>query len=344
MNNRMRNSNFTNTINVGLYSGKKIILILAMGFEDRNIAIIEKIKTASLSIKKIILLDYKNKNANEPMRSDIIKKSNIISKSIEIIETNELSKIENHLKDNDKVIIDISGMTRIIIFQVLNILDRMGIFYDIVYTEAETYFPLKSFYDSLTADGVNKETAFSRYLESEKAEFAYSYDCDIISPDELSGKPEPGKPAMIISFFTFKRSRLQAILQLLEVEKKIFILSEPVRPELKWRRHFMEIANLDLIQKNEPDIKILNTLNPFDVMHYLEEKTYKNKDYSRYNLILAPLGSKMQTIGSYFYWRKHPEITVLFSQPRSYFKDAYSKSYKETFIVTSEIIKENLKC
>ena len=143
MNNRMRNSNFTNTINVGLYSGKKIILILAMGFEDRNIAIIEKIKTASLSIKKIILLDYKNKNANEPMRSDIIKKSNIISKSIEIIETNELSKIENHLKDNDKVIIDISGMTRIIIFQVLNILDRMGIFYDIVYKEAETYFPLE---------------------------------------------------------------------------------------------------------------------------------------------------------------------------------------------------------
>ncbi len=338
--------NFIDEVKKSSYLNKNTGLIVTAGFEDRNLAVMERIKTASLPIKKVIVLDYENKNDNEPIRSKIIKEANVISKSIEMLEIDRISELPNLLKavEIDRLLVDIAGMTRVLIFQVLNILDKNDVAYDIVYTEAETYFPLRSFYDRLMENVPDKEAAFSKYLEHERAEFVYSYDCDIVQLDEFFGNPEPGNPAMIMTFFTFKRSRLQAILQSLELEKKLFILSEPVRSELKWRKEFMEIANLDLIHKNEPYVQVLNTLNPFKLLCFLDEKTYKNRDYSRFNLILAPLGSKMQTVGSYFYWKKHPEVSVIFSQPRSYYSNAYSEGYKDTFIITSEIIKQYAMC
>lgn len=335
---------FIDKIQENAYKKKNLVLIIAAGFEQRNIAIMEIIKSVVIPIKKIIILDYENIEQNEPIRSKIINMATTISTAIQIVKTGELQNLLVHIEilENDMLVIDITGMARIIIFQILNLIDKAKIAYNIAYTEAEEYFPLKEFYDTLIADDANEEVAFSRYLENEKTELVYSYDCDIVQPIEFIGNPEPGRPAMILTFFTFKRSRLQVILQVLEMEKKVLILSEPVRKDLKWRRDFMKIANLDIIQKNAPDVKFLSTVDAFQVMNFFEEKAYKNKEYTKYNLILAPLGSKMQTIGSYLFWRKHPEISVLFSQPRSYFKDAYSRGYRDTFIITAETLKETM--
>lgn len=335
---------FVDKIQENTYKKKNLVLILAAGFEKRNKVIMEIIKTVAIPIKKIIILDYENTEQNEPTRSEIINMAAEISALIQIVKTGELQNLLVHMEilENDMLIIDITGMSRIIIFQILNLIDKSKITYNIAYTEAEEYFPLKELYDTLIANYVNEEVAFGRYLEKEKAEFVYSYDCDIIQPIEFIGNPEPGRPAMMLTFFTFKRSRLQALLQVLEIEKKVLVLSEPVREDLKWRRDFMKIANLDIIQKNVPGVKVASTLDPFHVMLFFEEIAYKNKEYIKYNLILAPLGSKMQTIGSYLFWRKHPEVSVLFSQPRSYFKDAYSRGYRDTFIITAETLKKTI--
>ena len=88
--------------------------------------------------------------------------------------------------ENDMLIIDITGMTRIIIFQILNLIDKAKIVYNIAYTEAEEYFPLKELYDTLIANDASEEVTFTRYLETEKAEFVYSYYCDIIQPIEFT--------------------------------------------------------------------------------------------------------------------------------------------------------------
>lgn len=322
------------------YLNKDLTIILAAGFEERSIAFLKKIKNFLLTVSKIIIIDYKNEDLNEPMKSKIFFESNNISKSFISIEAEKIYELKEHVNKNKLIIVDISGMTRVIMFNVLNLLDDIGLTYDIIYTEGETYFPVKSFYEKLIADNVDKEKAFSRYLEEERTDFVYSYDCEIFQPKDFIGNLEPGKSLMLLSFFTFKRSRLQILLQELEVERKVFILSEPIRDELKWRKEFMEIANLDLIQKNIPNVKTLNTLEPINVIDFFNEVTYKNKEYSRYNLILAPLGSKMQTIGSYFYWRQHPEISVIFSQPKTYSKDKYSESYRDTFVITYDVISQ----
>jgi hypothetical protein len=344
MGNPMKIFKFIDKLQETPYKKKNLVLILAAGFEERDLSIIEIIKAVAIPIKKIIVLDYENIEQNEPVRSKVINMARSISAAVKTVKVGELPNLLTHIEilENDMLIIDITGMSRIIIFQILNQIDKAKISYNIAYTEAEEYFPLKGLYDTLIANQASEEVAFTRYLETEKAEFVYSYDCSIIQPPEFMGNPEPGRPAMILAFFTFKRSRLQAILQVLEIEKRVLILSEPVRQDLKWRKDFMKIANLDIIQKNEPDVNILGTLDAFQLMDFFEDKIYRNKEYTKYNLILAPLGSKMQTIGSYLFWRKHSEISVLFSQPGSYFKDAYSKGYRDTFIITAETLEKTI--
>ena len=68
------------------------------------------------------------------------------------------------------------------------------------------------------------------------------------------------------------------------------------------------------IEKNKAGIKELSTLDSLATRDFLKENTYDSLDYTKYNLIQAPLGSKMQTVGSYFFWRKHPDILeIVFS-------------------------------
>ncbi|MFZ0929558.1 MAG: hypothetical protein WAN11_13210, partial [Syntrophobacteraceae bacterium] len=177
------------------------------------------------------------------------------------------------------------------------------------------------------------ENVFVAYLDQEKSAEVYSFDCDIIRPSNFRGKPEPGKPGLLLSFFTFKRSRLQLLLQEYEFEKKIIVIAEPLRSDLKWRRHYLEIANYDIIQKNTPNTIVVGTLEPCDTFALFNTVTYKSGDYRDYNIYLAPLGGKMQTVGCYYFWRRHPDASVIFSQPRSYFVENYSLGYRDTFIL-----------
>ena len=138
---------------------------------------------------------------------------------------------------------------------------------------------------------------------------------------------------MLLAFFAFKRSRLQAVLQELQVERKLFILSQPVRSDIGWRKECQKIANWDLVRKNESNVKTLPTLYPWDVARFLQANTYGNQLFTKYNIVLAPLGSKMQTIGCYLFWSTHREISVVFSHPEEYFSEAYSVGYRDTFMI-----------
>lgn len=306
----------------------------AAGFEDRVLALSRVLSACPVKVRRAVILDYPNTKLNEPNRTKFISSLSKLAVTVQLIRTRPDWTLgeEPEFPLDGPLIVDITGMNRILIFQVLAELHDKSLWPDIVYTEADQYYPLKADYDALVKDKT-PDKAFSRYLREEKKHFAYSYDCRLVRLDRFRGRPEPGKPFMLVAFFAFKRSRLQILLQNLELEKKLFILSEPVRSDLKWRTHCMEIANWDLLIKNVNDIQPLTTLDPFEVERYLESATYDNGDYTRYNIILSPLGSKMQTLGCYLYARRHADVTVLFSQPRQFFPKKFSTGYRETFFV-----------
>ena len=215
--------NLKNLLIKNHYSNSKTILIVAAGFEKRCIAVIEHLKQHEQKLDEILIIDYNDTILNEPERSNIISSAKEISRRITIFDDLNFDSLFelNNSKLQKKILIDITGMTRVIVFKLLNYCDSKKMDYDIIYTEAEKYFPTKEFYERLISNTTYEEEAFMNYLENEKTELAYSYDCNIIQPKEFMGELEPGKPSMLLTFLTFKRSRLQRLLQEFEFDNKL---------------------------------------------------------------------------------------------------------------------------
>ena len=326
--------------NMERYVKGEYTIIASAGYEDRTMGLLSKIKDKGIKINRSIIIDYPNKSLNEPNRTNLIDLAKTISRQVKVIEEDKFIRQIPELSVGQyfsNLILDITGMSRLQFYNIMYCFDQNNILFDLAYTEADSYYPDKNFFQKLKNESRDvKDLFFDAYQKEEEAEIVYSFDCDIIQPHIFRGRPEPGKAASFIGFLTLKRGRLQAILRNYEFSKRVFIVSEPVRKELKWRKEMMKLVNRDLLKKRDSQIYSLRTLYPSETYDLLEEVIYNSRDYFRYNIYIAPLGSKMQTLGTYLFWKKHPEISLIFSQPKKYFPKAYSKSWRKTFIIKKE--------
>lgn len=324
------------------FYGYRNILIFAAGFEERGIAFLKEHSKTLLNHCHVLVINYPNVNIEwQEVIKELLKVYNFSFQAL-----NDINYLSREIKEYnpDNIFVDISSMERHLLFKVLNIVDEIKINYNIIYTEAEKYYPLFEFYKELIDNSNNNnELAFDKYLDSEGSQLVYSYECDLYEDEAFLGLPEPGHPVLLVSFFGFKRSRLQLLLQSFEVDKKIFILSEPLREDLKWRKELQKIINYDLYQKNKPFVKELKTFDILESYKFLESNLSKDFTFLKNNVILSPLGSKVQTIACFYFWRNHKEVNIVFSLPKKYYSDKYSIGYRDTFLFTYEFLDLNLR-
>ena len=138
---------------------------------------------------------------------------------------------------------------------------------------------------------------------------------------------------LLIAFLTFKRSRLSAVLREYEASSRILIEGLPERADLAWRKKAMEIINFDLFEEFRKSVETLNTLAWRDTRDRLERFYTDDANCFRYNILLAPLGSKMQTVGAWAFARRHSEIKLITSTPLRHFPEKYSAGWRDTFVI-----------
>lgn len=201
----------------------------------------------------------------------------------------------------------------------------------LIYTEALEYYPTKSQFEALTnGEDSPPEEAFLKLSEFENDEIVYSTHCNVEEIVELSGRMWPSYPLMLIAFLTFKRGRVGAILQAYEANLRVLIKSVPVRPDLKWRAKAIEIPNFDLLEDSV--IKELETLDWQATYHYLSQLYEAENNKYKFNFVLAPLGSKMQTVGAWLFAKERRDVKVVTSTPKRLFPERYSAGFGETFL------------
>ena len=323
---------------------KNIIFILAAGFEERCMTCLEIAGNIDANLIMVVL-DYRDNNSNEPIRSKLFDGSSLTTNYCYILKDSEIdflaSKISKYDGNNSKIILDISGMSRRMIFSILYQLFYIDIDFCILYTEAEEYYPDKLFHDRLAELIEDDDDTLFQYQEMERKEIVYSYDCDVVIDRKFKGKPEPGRPDVLIGFLTFKRSRLQTILNAYEFSARRFIISEPVRSDLKWRKQLLETVNYDLIKTSPIPVVKIPTMPLHEVISKLNQ-IVQEEEMKKNNIYLAPMGSKIQTLGCFSLWRTNPNITVVFSQPKKYFPEYFSKGYRNTFSVSKKEIEDGI--
>jgi len=318
-----------------------LVIVSALGFEARDIGVYKKIVKRDYVkfIEVAYLIDYNNYDHNEPNRSQIITFLSEHNVTYQIKKEHQIgsivSDIVNRYGKGFKVLVDITGMSRLMMFYVIHEMIYAGLLFDIGYTEAKEYKPSYDFYLKLRDSLNSSKVIFDTYEQLEKAEIIYSSQCNVHMPKLFQGDTDPSMPASLIGFLTFKRSRIQALLQAFEFNERFLVISKPVRPDLVWRADLLKLVNHDILNSRPTKTLEIETLDPFGVYEKLEQLIYEEPALRKSSIFLAPLGSKMQNVGCYLLWKNNPHISLVFSEPEYFFKDAYSSGYYSTFIIES---------
>jgi len=316
------------------------IFILCAGFERRVTRAAQLLKLNQIDARRVITIVYEGGGEENLRNLKLLRKiATTLCRSEGVVEvsTSNLSEVATQIEsvgaEECEVVLDATGMSRMIMMRLLAIVYNAGVRPIIVYTEAKEYYPTKTQFRKLTKGGARPpEDAFLTLNQFEKAEILYSMHCEVEEVAGVNGYMLPNYPLMLIAFLTFKRGRLAAVFNSYEANVRVLIKSVPVRPDLRWRSEAIEIPNLDLIE-DSTELVELETLDWHVTYDYLKSLYERENNRYKCNFVLAPLGSKMQTIGAWLFARERPEIRVVTSTPKTLYHKRYSRGFGQTFLI-----------
>jgi hypothetical protein len=305
---------------------KKRLCILSEGFENRSLSFIFSCNKESF--EKIIICKYlphKKSKYNE-LNTFLEKNYNYITKKEYyfdrynpfVFEMDIQKEFENSYT-YEEIIIDISVMSKYMIMQIICCLYGYKGIIRIIYTEPKAYAPTEEEFRTYNMDQSNAATLPSYGVH------------DVIRTPLLISTIMQKSPILLVSFLSFNEQLIRALLS--ECNPTHLYLINGVPPYLGWREKALvdihENIICDYSIDNPKDDKGLlirksSTLNYQETIALLaeiyREHCIKNK------IILAPTGSKMQTIGCALMKLCCPDIHIEYPIPESYYIDGYSSS------------------
>jgi hypothetical protein len=311
---------------------RPLTLVLCAGFEQRVVRAADLLANLALPFRAVMLLNYlgsEHQSNLTRLRSLARKLTSNIDEMSAFHQEGFAVYVKQLDPSSDVVAIDVTGLSRVAMLNILSILYDAKIKTLIIYTEAKEYYPTKNDFRKLTR-GKRSGVGFLNLSRFEQEHILYSGYCEVEELPALEGLLLPNYPLMLIAFLTFKRGRVSAILQEYEANQRILIKSVPVRSDLQWRAQAVEIPNFDLL--DDSIVHELETLNWRVTYDYLCQIYEADNNRFKFNFVLAPLGSKMQTIGSWLFAKERPEVKVVSSTPKTLYYEKYSAGYGNTFL------------
>jgi hypothetical protein len=288
------------------------VLVLAAGFEERALAVLSSLEKLNVNELLIICIEYLpqiNENQNQKLQ-DICDRGgwNYLRLTYDRCDpAGAYSNLESHLHTvKGRIFIDISGMSRLLIVQLL-----VGIMRDVhatnklsvFYTEANWYPPDE---DEATA-------LLKRDLDSiELLSFISTGVLDLAVVPELSSISLYRAPIRLIAFPSFNPTQLLNARANIQPAQLTLIHGTPPDPELRWRKE--AIAALNRLDKdlNREDIEA-------STLHYNETLAVLLDLYDRWaefnTLVISPTGSKMQTVAVAIFRSFVSDIQIVYPTP-----------------------------
>ena len=276
--------------------GSGDVIVLCAGFEDRAIASLEKVTLTRNST--IVLVHYlpeilRNRNSEDKIRSLAFEKGLQI-KLVCYDRENPAGSAEEiiaMLENSKNVFLDISGMSKLLIVQLIVEIKRSGFGYKnvtILYSQAESYAPLE-------------EDFRSEQEEEEKAELESFQGLSVISfgvnevtvVPELSSASMSGYPIRLVLFPSFNPHQLISLRSELLPSSMSVIHGISDRDTLKWRHDALKSINKidDILLKEEFQASNFDYRETIAILL----RIYKEHDKFE-KIIIAPTGSKMQSV------------------------------------------------
>lgn len=290
-------------------------LVVCAGFEDRGLGILQN-ATASKQSFNVLLIKYEPfvpQNRLVTLR-DICARHKLRIEEIVYDRQNPIGfgkKIVEKLGDvGGKIIVDVSAMSRILIVQVLVALSKTakGFFNCAVgYSEALEYPPTRAEADAELAKSESDPTFAILFLSSGVFEIT-------VLP-ELSSFAPSAAQTRLICFPSLDAHHLTALRAEIQPSRVTLIEGVPPSPQNHWRQKVIHSINrLDQI----PEAEFFQT----STLDYLETIDRLINLYNEHSiserLLIAPTGSKMQTVAVGIFRSFVEDVQIVYPTPHGY--------------------------
>lgn len=316
---------------------KDDVLILAAGFEDRAVGVLNRIPLSGQSCFSAIIikyLPYIEENRFKEI-SGLLGKLKCHIQQIKY-DRQEPAGIGKQLtgllkKVKGRIFIDISAMSRLMIVQLLVEIGKALLFprTTILYCEAEDYPPSENEVKEIINRPVNN--SFYRQL------FLSSGIFEVCIVPELSSVVLQGQPIRLVTFPSFnidQLAKLQAELQPYYIN---LIHGIPPRPENAWRCEALKrLNNIESIVRREE--KETSTLDYRETLDYLLEVYAEHSVMER--IVIAPIGSKMQTAAVGIFRTFMEDVQIVYPTPKKFSNPSdYTKGIRDIHCLNLKIFK-----
>jgi|GEM_PF-1134410 hypothetical protein len=302
-----------------------VSLIVTEGFEERSLGILTKFATCSRKPSTLVVSRYAlNLDLNRKYRDRFDSLVRTLSPSnYSIVENrNDGSWLNEALfrTDTEDVIVDITGMSNRSLFAALDrsVQSNRRVF--LAYSEPQQYWPKLGDLNEL-----RKELGKSSIEELvDKAEWLFGYEHVVELVEGHEGYDSPGQGRALIGFLPFKSARLAAVLEKESYSEMLFIAGVPRLKENEWRLSAVKEIN-GILTKDWPVVD-LSTFSYRNTVSHLSNLLLSEPGFlQKYDVHLAILGSKLQTIGCWIISSLIRSVTVVTSIPQKYFADSFSE-------------------
>jgi hypothetical protein len=303
------------------------MLVHAPGFEDRTMAVPDFI--VSPEIAHAILLDYvpfdpanRLKDVRDALSAKRIK---VTDEDIIIYNRFAPGDFEMRLRsrllaqDTQRVILDISTMSKLAIMLTLNVCCELDLEVTIIYAEAEEYGPSQEKFN----EAVQKNEIHRPTLQ------VFTGVYGVIRVNSLASVAMQGQPTAALVFMSFNDSLTQTLLNTVYPSRLFLINGRP--PIHRWRESATAWIHDQVRREWEADnpvnitagqtiplpLRVVSTLDYRETVYLLLQLYWELS--TKYRLLLAPAGSKLQAVGSYIVKALHPDIHIEYPSPEGFF-------------------------
>jgi hypothetical protein len=315
-------------LNVYLNTRKKReidTLITAYSYEDR---IIDSLKRSLevFDVKKAILLVYDGETyldvsairkwtENKKKMDNFLASSSVAKTEISCRHDNVTRISEDLLKiinQNEKILMDITGLTKNYILKLAQVLSSKCTSF--LYTRSGGYrIPTKEEM-SVSINRIEPLSGFEGYVGIDKND-------------------------LLVLMLGYEGNRSLAFLKKFDTEPVLVMIGNPYLENEEINNLYVDSAkkaNRQLINVHRVALyeTPVHSLNPFLFAEDLGLAVGKYPNIERYNICLSCLGTKLQTLGLYLYWKKNPQCQIWYDVPNKRFD--FSSGAGDSWIIEFE--------
>ena len=178
----------------------------------------------------------------------------------------------------------------------------------------------KNYYEA----GKKKESdIYKKYLQSAALKAIH------ILP-EFGGNSRPGHHTCLIVHAGHEPNRIEGLVDDYAPSRLIVVYGKSPHEKFEWRTQLSKELHKDLFSKWHVREIEISTLQLDETLGTLETEFQIIREH--YDVAITPMGSKMQALAVYLFWRRHPEIQLVFTTPIKFNPDRYSRQSRRTFL------------